>query len=225
MLYLHSRVGDVVKKQVFLSLVLIIMSIILPFNVKASKSDIYAISLREAAKEENIEFEHPDYVDSSDKVNIYLFRGATCTHCYDLLSFLESIIDDYGDKFNAITFEVWNNKDNNKLMQKVADLYGDDVTGVPYLVIGEYTFTGYDESFNEAIIAAIDSLYNSEDPYDIMAYLTDKGYFEEHTTSIASLIVMELLTISVMGIIMVNTYRKQQTKIDNLTEQLNKMKK
>ena len=54
-----------------------------------------------------------DYSEKKGKVNVYLFRGSSCGHCFDAVKFFASIAKDYQDKFNLISYEVWGNKDNS----------------------------------------------------------------------------------------------------------------
>ena len=82
-----------------------------------------------------------------------MFRGEGCGFCAKALAFFDEIKDQYD--FELITYEVWYDKDNEKLMNKVADAFGDDVSGVPYIIIGEKTFQGYTEEYNDGIIEAI----------------------------------------------------------------------
>ena len=58
----------------------------------------------------------------SKKINVYIFRGEGCPHCEEALEFFDSLEKDeeYSKYYNLVKYEVWNNKDNAKLMEEVA---------------------------------------------------------------------------------------------------------
>ena len=101
-----------------------------------------------------------------NKVNIYFFWGSTCPHCKAEFAFFDEIKEEYGDYYNLYTYEVWENPDNEKIMNKFADALNEEVTGVPYTVIGDVSFTGFGESSKEKFIDAIKNKHqNSSDVY------------------------------------------------------------
>ena len=100
-----------------------------------------------------------------NKVNIYFFWGDGCPHCEEGFKFLDSISDEYGKYFKLNKFEVWKNEDNAKLMEQFASKMGDEISGVPYIVIGERTFKGFSEKHKESIKTAIKEQY--KDSYDV----------------------------------------------------------
>ena len=106
----------------------------------------------------------------NNKVNIYFFWGNGCPHCEEGFKFLDSISKEYGKYFKLNKFEVWENEDNAKLMEQFANKMGDEISGVPYIVIGNRTFKGFGEKHKEAIKDAIKEQY--KDSYDV--YLENK---------------------------------------------------
>ena len=54
-------------------------------------------------------------------------------------------------------------------MGKVAKKLNVDASGVPFIVIGDKSFTGYSESMNEEIKAAIKDQFNNKKYKDIVA--------------------------------------------------------
>lgn len=126
-----------------------------------------SLGLKEACESENISFNHESYKESNEKANIYLFRGSGCSHCYDFLTYLEAMTEEYGKYFNLISYEVWQNEENNKLMKETASKMGDQVTGVPYIVIGNQSWNGYGEDLNEEIYNAIMKEYENGNKNDV----------------------------------------------------------
>lgn len=119
------------------------------------------------------EINFDNYKESEDKINVYIFRGSSCGYCLKAVSYFASIVDEYGKYFNLITYEVWSNADNAALLQKVADVFDEEVGGVPYIVIGDKTFPGYAKSMNTEIQEQIVKEYNSKEKYDVMDHLDD----------------------------------------------------
>lgn len=103
---------------------------------------------------------------NESKINIYFFWGKGCPHCEKEFEFFENIKNDYGEYFTLNTFEVWYDDDNANLLKQFAGCMGDEVTGVPYTIIGKKTFKGFSESYEDKFLKAIETQYkNSYDVY------------------------------------------------------------
>ena len=72
-------------------------------------------------------------------------------------------------------YETWYDSDNADLMQKVADARKEEASGVPYIIIGNQSWSGYDSSYDDEIISKIESEYKTEpkERYDIMNYVDE----------------------------------------------------
>lgn len=106
----------------------------------------------------------PLNVFAEEKINVYIFKGDGCGYCAKALTFFEGLSDEYKSYFNLVEKEVWNNSDNAALMEKVADYFNEDADGVPYIIIGENSFQGFDEQqYGDAIKTAIKSGYENVD--------------------------------------------------------------
>ena len=116
--------------------------------------------------------------EKKDPVKVYLFHGSTCPHCLETIEWFDSIEEEYGDYFDLIKFEVWEHQTNAEFMQVVAEKMGDDAGGVPYMVVGKYSFpNGFapdspvDESgktMAEDMIEKIMDTYDDENRVDVM---------------------------------------------------------
>lgn len=127
------------------------------YNILSNYNEIVTINLPDTALE--------DIKYDKNKVNIYLFWGNGCPHCEDFLDFLEENTD-YKDLYTLNTFEVWYNQDNYNLMNEFATALDEDVTGVPFIVIGNKSFKGFSSSLEEEILKAIKEGHsNSYDVY------------------------------------------------------------
>ena len=89
------------KKLRKILLVLILMLVVVPFNVKADEKVI----------------------------NIYLFYGDGCPHCAAEEEFLDEYLKDK-DNVKLYKYEVWYDKTNQEYLQKVQKKLNDKQSGV-----------------------------------------------------------------------------------------------
>ena len=158
-----------------------------------------------------------------------MFRGDTCSYCLKAVTYFSTIVDNYGDKFNLITYEVWKNSDNAKLMDEVAKTLGEEPNGVPYIIIGDKSFTGYSEEMNSQIESQINKVYKQTDRYDVMNNLdsgttTIKEVKSNNTSSSSMVWLFILQIISILGLIIyVNKNNKNiKQKLEELEMKVNK---
>ncbi|MCK9578511.1 hypothetical protein M0R01_03400 [bacterium] len=84
-------------------------------------------------------------------VNAYFFYGEGCPHCAQEKPYLSSL----KNKYSSLTikeFEIYHNQENVKLMQDIASKINANVTGIPFLVIGDKYFVGYTEGITSTKI-------------------------------------------------------------------------
>lgn len=154
------------KKIVLVVLISILCFI--PFSVNAEEIEYKTLNLDEALKEEGIDHDFSNYEETSDQAIIYLFRGKGCTYCKKFLTFLNSIVDDYGQYFKVVSYEVWYDSNNATLMNTVSNYLGTSAEGVPYIVIGDTAFPGYASVYDEQIKEAIKKEYDAKNENDVM---------------------------------------------------------
>ena len=152
----------------FLLLVMISLLCFIPVSVNAQEKGYSSLNLDEALTEEGIDHDFSNYEENNDQAIIYLFRGKGCGYCKKFLTFLNSIVDDYGKYFKVVSYEVWYNQENASLLTKVSNYLGTGAEGVPYIVIGDKVFPGYASSYDEDIKDAIKKQYDSKNEYDVM---------------------------------------------------------
>ena len=148
--------------------VILTLMLVLPIGVSAkdTKYSTYnTMNLKETLEAEDIELENEDYEEADDQVTIYMFRGQGCGYCRKFLTFLSSISEEYGKYFKLVSFEVWQDQANSELMTQVGEALGEEINGVPFIIIGDQTFPGYSEQYDEKIINTIMELYE-QDPKD-----------------------------------------------------------
>lgn len=169
--------------------VLLAIFLVLPFGV--------------FAEDENNTTSESEATESNDdkKVNLYLFRGEGCPHCAEAEEWFDSIKGKYGDYFKVVDYEVWNDEDNAKLMKKVAKLRNEDVSGVPYIIIGDKSWNGFDESYEDEMIKQIKSVYSQDvsKRYDIMNYVNDSSSNSKTKKSSSSDVLALIIILIVVG--------------------------
>lgn len=138
--------------------------------VKLRESDESDTNLQDEEDDKNTQENadiNLDYIVREDqKVNIYLFFGNGCPFCEKEKEFLESIKEEYGEYFNLYTFEIWYNDKNVKIANRFAEAMGEEFKSIPYTIIGDETFTGFNDSLEEKFIHAIeDQRKNGYDVY------------------------------------------------------------
>ena len=115
-------------------------------------------------------FNHESDIDlSSNKPNIYIFWGDGCPHCKALAKFISKLPAETKDKVNIYSFEVWSDKDNKTLMKNFGKYLGQDVSGVPFIVIGDKIFDGYssgDTKTDQQILDAINAIIKNQGSTD-----------------------------------------------------------
>lgn len=230
------------KKIIFIFLGILSIGLLLPNKVNAEtnitnfedtiKEEIKTFKGQSGTEEYIKKLESADlsnYKESDDKVNIYMFRGDTCSYCLKAVTYFSTIVDNYGDKFNLITYEVWKNSDNAKLMDEFAKTLGEEPNGVPYIIIGDKSFTGYSEEMNSQIESQINKVYKQTDRYDVMNNLdsgttTIKEVKSNNTSSSSMVWLFILQIISILGLIIyVNKNNKNiKQKLEELEMKVNK---
>lgn len=108
----------------------------------------------EAEESENSSFKfakntEADIKPSKDKLNIYIFWGDGCPHCKHLAEFLGEKQSEIGDKISLYTFEVWKDKNNLSFLKSFGKFLGENPKGVPYMIIGDKTYSGFSETDEE----------------------------------------------------------------------------
>lgn len=89
-------------------------------------------------------------VHAEEKVNLYLFYGEGCSHCAREKEFLNKIKDKY-PQLEIHEYETWYSNENSTLLTRVKNGLGVDSPYVPFTVIGETGYTGFNENIGYQI--------------------------------------------------------------------------
>ena len=150
------------KKSIFIfATILIILIVLLASLSNKDPEDAKSKIIDKKATVESIKYD-------KKKINIYFFWGNGCPHCEEEYEFWDSILDEYSSKINHIYgMEVWYNKKNAKNLKVFAKKMGEDIEGVPYTVIGNKSFVGFNSMIKRQMKNQIDTEYENKGKNDI----------------------------------------------------------
>lgn len=96
-------------------------------------------------------------------VNIYLFYSDSCPHCAAEKKLLNEIEEDY-DNVRIYKYEVSKNEGNMNLLLEIADIFDTTVTGVPFTVIADRVYKGFNyDNYKNRFLGTIE-------------FYSDRGY-------------------------------------------------
>lgn len=165
----------------------------------------------------------------NEKINVYIFRGEGCGFCASALAFFESLDEEYKSYFNLVEYEVWYDSANAEKMQEVASYFNESVQGVPYIIIGDKTFQGFTESYQEDIKTAIKNGYENTDGnyQDRVAPIMEGKTSEKDKDNTAITIIILIVAVAGIGFLVYiaredTTEKEENTKSDEKPKQESK---
>ena len=81
--------------------------------------------------------------EAKEPIKVYIFTKDHCPFCEKAETYIKGLEADYGDYFDLVIYQVYDinfqieNKQYYNLMNTVAKLFKTEVSGVPYIVIGD----------------------------------------------------------------------------------------
>lgn len=143
------------------------------------------------------------FADDDDKkeVNVYFFKGEGCGYCAAGLEWFDELDDKYDDMYELHEYETWYDEKNANLMNAVAEVRDETVNGVPYIIVGNQSWNGFDENVGKEILAKIKEEYKAEERYDVMDYVDEAALVKgpEKDDSIADDIAVTVLLLVVVA--------------------------
>ncbi len=104
--------------------------------------------------------------EEKKQVNVYLFHSNTCSHCKAEIEFLNEIQKEY-ENLKINLYEINDVKENKELMINIKEKLNIDSPMVPFTVIGDYYYIGYNDGVKDGIKNLIEK-YTSEEQYDVI---------------------------------------------------------
>ncbi len=107
---------------------------------------------------------------STKKVKVYVFAKKGCEACENANEFFGNLVNDkdyanmFAYNFVEIYDENWHTFDENseQLMLDVASYFKDDIDQVPYIIVGEKSFAGYKEQWDDIFKKEIMRCYKAK---------------------------------------------------------------
>ena len=90
----------------------------------------------------------------NNKVDLAIFYGQGCPHCASMIGFLEEMESAY-PQLSVYQYEIYFEKENIPLFQKIAQMYGKGIDAVPTAFIGEKSFVGFSNQMGHQIESEI----------------------------------------------------------------------
>lgn len=146
--------------------------------------------------------------EEKEPVKVYIFRSDNCGYCHALMEYMDSIEEEYGKYFDVYDYEV-SDSENSQLYSEVAEYMGDDAQGVPYMVVGEYTYpNGFaadtiidsesGQTSGDQLIERIMEIYNSDDRYDVMVEINNKPNYDIVVAVVAGIIIVGIVGMAII---------------------------
>lgn len=85
----------------------------------------------------------PAKIEAQEKVSLHLFWAYGCPHCEEEKIFLNNLKDQYPE-LTIKAYEVTSNRPNSILLEKTGEALGINISGVPFTIIGQDYFIGYE---------------------------------------------------------------------------------
>ena len=109
--------------------------------------------------------------EEKKQVNVYLFHSNTCSHCKAEIEFLNEIQKEY-ENLKINLYEINDVKENKELMINIKEKLNIDSPMVPFTVIGDYYYIGYNDGVKDGIKNLLEK-YTSEEQYDVIKDIID----------------------------------------------------
>jgi len=116
-------------------------------------------------------------------LTVYFFYGNGCPHCEKEIKFLENLQKKYPE-IEIQKFEVYLNRWNASLMQKIGEELKVDISGVPFSFIGDKHFIGYGEGITSGEIEKQVQRCLKEGCPDSVSEIMQSGLKEEDKTAV-----------------------------------------
>lgn len=147
----------------------------LALSIDKAPSKYNKQKLETALEKEKITYDFK-HTYSDDHVKLYLFYGDGCSYCKRFLEFAsKTLMTKYNDSLDIYTFEVWYDDNNQQLYTEIAKELKKSADGVPFMVVGEDSFTGYISTDNDRIMAAIDEQIETKTRVDFVDDFINNG--------------------------------------------------
>jgi glutaredoxin len=118
--------------------------------------------------------------DTTKNITVVVFHGETCPFCKNLLAYLrtvDTVLQKSDINLVVEDYEVWNDQGNQALMQQVAAKSGQQLGGVPVIIVNTTIIMGYNEEIASQIFSLIMECSESDChyPLELLTQKTNLG--------------------------------------------------
>ncbi|PLX26683.1 hypothetical protein C0583_06650 [Candidatus Parcubacteria bacterium] len=126
----------------------------------------------------------------NDKQKLYLFYGSGCPHCHNEIAFLDELVL-ARDDIEVVMMETWYDEANRDILEKFKEVYGIEIRGVPFTVIGGETITGFGTADTTGV-KIIDLLESQKGAKDIVEpVIENRMYYVDYVVDGDTFLVYE----------------------------------
>ena len=151
-----------------------------------------------------------DYSENDYQVPIYLFWEYGCNHCDKLLDSLNENTNAYGKYFRLISFEISQDTNNKELLNEMIDFLNLDSHGVPFMIIGDYAYQGYQSSIEDDYLKNIITVYKQANRYDVISEMMEDQNKKIRAEKMDQLKSVMIVAIIMMVFITLIIYKRRQ---------------
>lgn len=120
----------------------------------------------------------PITTNASSKIDVHLFYSKTCPHCKAERKYLENLKEN-NDNVQIHLYEITENEENRALLSKVQDIIEAPSNYVPYTVIGNKHFEGFNNDTKLKIENTIKA-YEENNYIDIVGGIADNSITKDN---------------------------------------------
>lgn len=122
----------------------------------------------------------PYPLSAQHTAKLYLFWADGCIHCKKEKQYLETLTQEYKHNLKIIDFEVTKDKNNAHLMDKVGQKLKVKIKGVPFTIIGDQYFVGWQDkkTTGKEFKTEIDKCINTPCPDIVGEIMKDHTLYE-----------------------------------------------
>ena len=104
----------------------------------------------------------PFIVKAKEKVNVYFFYEEKDSISEEAINFFDNLDTEYKDYFILDKYEISKNKENKDLMDRILANTKEDLTSLPYILVHDKSFFGYNETMSLYIKDYIKEKYDEK---------------------------------------------------------------
>lgn len=120
---------------------------------------------------------------ASTDLNAYFFYGDGCPHCAKESKLLDELAYKHPD-LKIKRFEIYHNKENALMLKEVGHILNENISGVPFLVVGGKAFAGYADGITSNEVENVIRKCANGGCDDPVSFLANAGSYERDSKAV-----------------------------------------